>query len=84
MVSIEKLTGNRKLRGSKLRGLKRNKMNTPNFICENDPRNKINIFRYENVTPTHKGAAHAFLKIQRNSQNRIPRELEKIEYSQNQ
>ena len=58
-----------------MRGLKRNQMNIPNSIYENDQCNKINIFGdYESVTPTHIGAAHAFLKIQQNFQNQIPRE----------
>ena len=50
-------------------------MNTPYFIYKNDQRNKINIFDdSESVTPTDIGAAHAFLKIKQNFQNRIPKE----------
>ena len=60
-----------------MRGLKRNQMNIPNSIYENDQRNKINIFGdSEIVTPTHIGAAHAFIKIEQNFQNLIPRELD--------
>ena len=77
MVSNEKLTRNRKLRRLKLRGLKRNQTNTPISIYENDQRNKIDIFGdSEIVTPTHIGPAHAFLKIQQNFENRIPREFD--------
>ena len=35
MVFNEKLTKNRKLRGLKLRGLRRHQINTPNFKYEN-------------------------------------------------
>ena len=44
MVFNEKLTKNRKLRGLKLRGLRRNQINTPNFRYGNVQRNKTNIF----------------------------------------
>ena len=81
MVFNEKPTRNRKLRGLKLRGWKRNQMKTLNFIYDNDQRNRINIFGdSESVTPTHLGAAHAFLKIQQNFQNRFSRELDKNFY----
>ena len=42
MFFNEKPTKNRKLRGFKLRGLRQNQINTPNIICLNDQRNKIN------------------------------------------
>ena len=77
MVSNEKLTKNRELRGLKLRGLTRNQISTPHFIYQNDHRNKINILRdFENETPTHMSATHAISKIEPKSQNRIPRELD--------
>ena len=44
MVFNEKLTKNRKLRGLKLRGLRRNQINTPNFTYGNVQRNKTNLF----------------------------------------
>ena len=60
-----------------MRGLKRNQMNTPYSIYEIDQRAEINIFVDSGiVTPTHIGATHAFLKIQQNFENRIPRELD--------
>ena len=77
MVSNEKLTKNRELRGLKLRGLTRNQISTPHFIYQNDHRNKINILRdFENETSTHLSATHAISKIEQKSQNRIPRELD--------
>ena len=77
MVSNEKLTKNRELRGFKLRGLTRNQISTPHFINQNDHRNKINILRdFENETPTHMSATHAISKIEQKSQNRILRELD--------
>ena len=67
MVLNEKPTENWKLRGLKLRGLTRNQISTPQFIYQNDHRNKINISRdSENGTPTHMGTTHAFSKIERN------------------
>ena len=44
MLFNEKLTKNRKLRGLKLRGLRRNQINTPNFTYGNVQRNKTNLF----------------------------------------
>ena len=44
MVFNEKLTKNRKLRGLKLRGLRRNQINTPSFAYGNVQRNKTHIF----------------------------------------
>ena len=65
MVSKEKLTKNRKLRGLKLRGLTRNQISTPHFIYQNDHRNKINILRdFENEIPTHIRSTHAISKIE--------------------
>ena len=46
LVSNENPTKNRKLRGLKLRGLRRNQIDTPNFTYENVQRNKTNIFGY--------------------------------------
>ena len=60
MVLNEKPTKNWKLRGLKLRGLRRNQMTTPHLIYKNDQFNKINIRgNFENKTPTHMSAAHA-------------------------
>ena len=51
-------------------------MNTPYFIYEIDQRKKLNTLSdFENQTPTHIDATHAFSKILQNFQNRIPREL---------
>ena len=81
MVFNEKLTKNRKLRGLKLRGLRRNQINTPNFTYGNVQRNKTNLFGdFENWTPTHIGTTHAFSKILQNFRNRIPKELDKNFY----
>ena len=45
------------------------------FIYEIDRRKKLNTLGdFENQTPTHIDATHAFSKILRNFQNRIPRE----------
>ena len=81
MVFNEKLTKNRKLRGLKLRGLRRNQINTPNFTYGNVQRNKTNLFGdFKNGTPTHIGTTHAFSKILKNFRNRIPKELDKKFY----
>ena len=49
MVSNEKLTKNRKLRGLKLRGLRRNQMSTPYFMYQIDHRNEVGtIIDFEN------------------------------------
>ena len=75
MVLNEKLTKNWKLRGLKLRGLTWNQINTPYFIYEIDQRKKLNTLGdFENQKPTHIDATHAFSKILKNFQNRIPRE----------
>ena len=67
MVSNEKLTKNRELRGLKLRGLTRNQISTPHFIYQNDHRYKINISGdFENEITTHIGAAHAISKVEQN------------------
>ena len=59
-----------------MRGLTLNQMNTPYFIYEIDQRKKLNTLGdFENQTPTHIDATHAFSKILQNFQNRIPREL---------
>ena len=51
-------------------------MNTPYFIYEIDQRKKLNTLGdFENQTPTHIDATHAFSKILQNFQNRIPRKL---------
>ena len=72
----EKLVKNTILRGLKLRGLTWNHMNTPYFIYEIDQRKKLNTLGdFENQKPTHIDATHAFSKILKNFQNRIPREL---------
>ena len=42
MVLNEKPTKNLKLRGLKLRGLRKNQIGTPYMTNENDPREKIN------------------------------------------
>ena len=81
LVLNEKLTKNRKLRGLKLRGLRRNQINTPNFTYGNVQRNKTNLFGdFKNGTPTHIGTTHAFSKILQNFRNRIPKELDKNFY----
>ena len=69
MVSNElipmKLTRKWNLRRLKLRGLRPNQISTPDFIYQNDPRNKINTLSvFENQTPTHMGAAYAISKIE--------------------
>ena len=67
MVLNEKPTKNWKLRGLKLRGLSQNQISTPDFIYENDHRNKINIFGdFENEITTYMGAAHAISKVEHN------------------
>ena len=77
MVSNEKLIKNRKLRGSKLRGLRRNQMSTPYFMYQIDHRKEVDtITDFENKTPTHMSATHAISKIEQKSQNLIPRELD--------
>ena len=64
MVSNEKLTEKWKLRGLKLRGLRRNQISTPDYIYQNDHRKKINTLSYfVNPTPMHMGATHASSKI---------------------
>ena len=76
MVLNQKLTKNWKLRGFKLRGLTWNQINTPYLIYEIDQGKKLNIMDdFENKTPTHIDATHAFSKILQNFQNRIPGEL---------
>ena len=77
MVSNEKLTKNRELRGLELRGLRLNQISTPYFIYQIDHRNKLNtISDFVNETPTHISATQAISKIEQKSQNRIPRELD--------
>ena len=71
MVSNEKLTKNRKLRGLKLRGLRLNQMSIRYFIYQN-----VAIGDFENETPTHMSATHPISKIKQKSQNRTPRELD--------
>ena len=76
MVLNEKLGKNTILRGLKLRGLTWNQMNTPYFLYKIDQRKKLNTMGdFENKTPTHIDATHAFSKIWQNFQNRIPRKL---------
>ena len=76
MRTAKKPSKNRKLRGLELRGLTLNQMNTPYFIYEIDQHKKLNTLGdFENQTPTHIDATHAFSKILQNFQNRIPREL---------
>ena len=76
MVSAKKPAKKWILRGLKLRGLSWNQMNTPYFIYEIDQRKKLNTLGdFENQTPTHIDATHAFSKILKNFQNRIPRKL---------
>ena len=78
MVLNEKLAKNLKLRGLKLRRLRRNQLNTPSFRYENDQRKKIDTLRdFDNKTPTHMAVTHAISKSKRNFQNRIPRESDK-------
>ena len=44
-------------------GVKRNQISTPNFIYQNDQRNKMKTLGdYGNESPTHSGAAHAISK----------------------
>ena len=70
MVSNEKLTENRKLRGLKLSGFRRNQISTPYFIYQIDHRNEYNtISDFENETPTHMSATHAISKIKQKCQN---------------
>ena len=70
------MTQNRKLRGLKLRGLRRNQISTPYFKNQIDHRYEVNtISDLENETPTHMSATHAISKIEPKSQNRIPRAL---------
>ena len=77
MVSNEKLTKNRKLRGLKLRGLRLNQMSIPYFIYQIDHGDEVDtIGDFENETPTHMSATHAISKIKQKSQNRTPRELD--------
>ena len=72
MVSYEKLTENWKLRGLKLCGLGRHQINTPDYIYQNDRRNKIKtISDFENETPTHISPTQTISKIEQKSQNRI-------------
>ena len=76
MVSNEKLTKNRKLRGLKLRGLRLNQMSIPYFIYQIDHGDEVDtIGDFENETPTHMSATHAIPKIELKYRNRIPREL---------
>ena len=76
MISNLKLTKNRKLRGLKLRGLRRNQISTPYSIYQIDQRNEVNtISDFENETPAHISPTHAISKIEQKSQNQIPREL---------
>ena len=78
MISNEKLIKNRKLRGFKLRGLRRNQISTPYLIYQIDHRNKVHaISDFQNETPMHMSATFAISKIEQKSQNRIPRELKK-------
>ena len=52
------------LRGSKLRGLTLNQINTPYLIYEIDQGKKLNVLDdFENKTPTHISATHAISKI---------------------
>ena len=75
MVLHEKLTKNWKLRGLKLRGLRRNQISTANFAYQNDQRDKINgLSDFRNNTPTHISATYAFSKIRGKFQNRTPKE----------
>ena len=77
MVSNEKLTKNRKLRGLKLRGFRLNQMSIPYFIYQIDHGDEVDtIGDFENETPTHMSATHAISKIEQKSQNRTPRELD--------
>ena len=81
MVLNEKLTKNWKLRGLKLRGLRRNQLSTLSIMCENDQRKKIDTLSdFYNKTPTHMTVTHAISKSKRNFQNRIRRELDKNLY----
>ena len=76
MVLNEKPTKNWKLRGLKLRGFKQNQISTSSFIYQNDWRNEINtLVDFENLTPTHIGAAHAISKSERKFQNRFSRKF---------
>ena len=76
MVSNEKLTKNRKLRGLKLRGLRLNQMIIPYFIYQIDNGDEVDtIGDFDTETPTHMSATHAILRIEQKSQNRTPREL---------
>ena len=64
MVSAEKPAKNGFYGGLKLRGLSWNQMNAPYFIYEIDQRKKLNTLGdFENQTPTHMDATHAFSKI---------------------
>ena len=61
-------------------------MNTPYSIYEIHQRKKLNTLSdFENQKPTHIGAAHAFLKIERNFQKSISQGIgSKFRYPQNQ
>ena len=81
MVLNEKLAKNLKLRGLKLRRLRRNQLNTPSFRYENDQRKKIDTLGdFYNTTPTHMAATHAISKSKQHFENRILRELNKNFY----
>ena len=70
MVSNEKLTKNRKLRGLKLRELRLNQMSIPYFIYQIDHGDEVDTFGdFENETPTHMSATHATSKIKQKCQN---------------
>jgi len=67
MVLNEKPTKNWKLRGLKLRGLRRNQISTANLIYQNDQRKKvITLDDFQNKTPTHTAATHAISKSEQN------------------
>ena len=73
IVSTKKSVKKWILRGWKLRGLTWNRINTLNFIDQNDQCKKIYSFGdFGNETPTHMGATHAIPKFQPKFQNRIP------------
>ena len=80
-VAVKKPAKKWILRGLKLRGLTWNHINTPYFIHSIEQRKKLSVLGgFENQTPTHIDATHAFSKILQNFQNRIPREFNRSLY----
>ena len=76
MISNLKLTKNRKLRGLKLRGLRRNQIKTSYLTYQINHRNQVNtISDFENETPTRMSATHTISQIEQKSQNGILKDV---------